>query len=356
MRVLRTIGKYFWRFMVIFSFIVNIILVLVLVGLLLFIFPIKNEIAQPLITGLHSSFVGLDEATIDWTIPVRDTVPVNLDIPLETDTTVVLTDSVPLTVSANITAPGLTVSNATVVLSLPQGLVLPVALDLDVAVRDELPVSLDVRAVIPLEETQLHDVANNLRLLFEPFARGLHNLPNEWGEVPSFAQEVLNGEVNLLNDNDYSTNPWPGYSLTAGLNYPLAGEAVPLENIPLETGIVNQGGIPGLDEQLRPEVYDAGGPEEVNAQAVQTLESFGVSNIFFAPQSEPVATIGGNANATGTDETGTSGGASTVNPPQQDTQTQETQPQGVQPTPMTGNVPPASTEDQGIVPTPNTGG
>ena len=58
-------------------------------------FEIKNQVAQPLVNGLHSSFVGLDQATIDWTIPVRDTIQVQLDIPLETDTVVVLTEPVP---------------------------------------------------------------------------------------------------------------------------------------------------------------------------------------------------------------------------------------------------------------------
>ena len=285
MRVLRAIGKFFWRFMVIFSFIVNIVLVVVLLILGVLLFDIKNNVAEPLVGGLHSSFVGLNEATIDWTIPVRDTVPVNLDIPLETNTTVTLTQAVPLTVTANIVAPGLTVSNAQVTLELPQGLDLPVALDLDVAVRDELPVSLDVRAVIPLEGTQLNDVAQNLQLLFEPFARALNSpdLPENWGDVPNFVSDAVGGDINLLEENDYSRNPWPGYSLTAGLNYSLADEPVPLQNVPLQTGIVTEGGIPGLDEQIRPQVYEAGGPEAVNAQAATTLQSFGVSDEFFVP-------------------------------------------------------------------------
>ena len=46
MRALKTIGKYLWRFMIIFSFIVNIILVMVLLVLGLTIFDIKKNIAQ----------------------------------------------------------------------------------------------------------------------------------------------------------------------------------------------------------------------------------------------------------------------------------------------------------------------
>lgn len=264
MRFFRALGKIFWRFMVIFSFIVNVVLLVVVVALLVFIFDIKSNIAQPLVTGLHSSFVGLDSATIDWTIPVRADVPVNLDIAINRDTIVTLTEDVPLTVVAQIVAPGLTVNNATVYLSLPKDLQLPVALDLPVEVRDTLPVSLDVRAVIPLQNTQLHDVAENLRLLFEPLAIGLTNLPSNFSEVGPFVGDVLNGRVNLLATNDYTARPWQGFSQTAGMNYDLLLEAIPSQNLPHHTGIVSAGGIPALDEQLRPEVYAAGGPAAVN--------------------------------------------------------------------------------------------
>ncbi len=284
MRILRGIGRFFWRFMVIFSFIVNLILVIVLLVLGLLIFDIKNNIAQPLVGGLHSSFVGLDNATIDWTIPVRDTIPVVLNIPLKTNTKVVLSQPVPLTVNALIDLPGINAYNvnATVQLELPAGLELPVNLDLNVPVNETLDVSLDVRAVIPLKETQLHDVAENLRLLFEPLARALYNLPGNFGEAGTLVSSVLSGNPpNLLADNAYSLNPWPGFSKTAGLNYTLLGEPVPAANVPLETGIVPVGGIPALDEQLRPEIYQEGGPAAVNAQAGQGMEAQSVPATYY---------------------------------------------------------------------------
>ena len=94
---MRRLGRYFWRFMVIFSFIVNIVLLVVVGVLLLTLFDIKRNIAQPLVGGLYSAFVGLEDATIDWTIPVRANIPVNLDIPLKQNTIVTLTQAVPLT-------------------------------------------------------------------------------------------------------------------------------------------------------------------------------------------------------------------------------------------------------------------
>ncbi len=280
----RRLGIWLWRFMVIFSFTVNLILVVVLLALVLFIFEIKKEIAQPLVTGLHSSFVGLDEATIDWTIPVRDEIQVRLDIPLQTNTTVVLTSPVPLQVQAFIDLPGINAYgvSANVNLELPAGLQLPVALDLMVPVDQPLPVSLDVRAVIPLRETQLHDVAENLRLLFEPLARGLYALPDDFGEAGELVRGVLDGNApNLLAENEYSQNPWPGYSRTAGLGYDLFDQPVPLQNRPAQTGIVTIGGIRFMDEEIRPDIYAAGGPETINSQAKQDLTARNVEPLYY---------------------------------------------------------------------------
>ncbi|MBC7811190.1 MAG: hypothetical protein H7175_08590 [Burkholderiales bacterium] len=148
---------------------------------------------------------------------------------------------------------------------------------MNVPVDQMLDVSLDVRAVIPLSETQLHDPVDNLRLTFEPIARALYNLPNGFDGVLPFANDVLDGSPpNLLAENDYSLQPWPGYSRTAGLNYGLFGESWPAQNLPMQTGIVAEGGIPALDEQLRPEIYAAGGPDVINQQAEQSLQAQGV--------------------------------------------------------------------------------
>lgn len=298
MRFLRGLGRFFWRFMIIFSFIVNLILVLVLVGALLFIFEIKKGIADPLIGGLHSTAVGLENATIDWTIPVRDTIPVNLDVQLDTDTVVVLTANVPLQVNAQIDLPGINAYGvaANVNLTLPQGLVLPVHLDLDVPVREPaLPVSLDVRAIIPLRETQLADPIRELALLFEPLAIGLHNLPNDFNETFATVGQLLSGEkkaedFNLLATdgtggiNDQPYQPWPGYSRTAGVNYTLFNQPVPQENQPVYTGIVPPGGIPFLDELLaaRRSLYEGDlTPQQINQQAMTNMQAQGVEPIYY---------------------------------------------------------------------------
>jgi len=290
----RRLGRFLWRFMVVFSFIVNLVLVLVLLGAGLLIFEIKNAIAEPLIGGLHSTAIGLRNATIDWTIPVRDNIPVNLDIELKTDTVVVLNAPVPLTVQAVIDLPGLNAENvpATVSLELPAGLQLPVKLDVPVPVRERLDIALDVRAVIPLSETQLVDPINTLGLLFEPLAIALHNLPANWAEAGDLVGIILGGkagELNLLATdgtggiNDSAYVPWAGYSRTAGLNYPLFDQPVPANNQALATGFVPPGGIPFLDELLpgRALIYDQGGVRSVNQQAAEALAARGVAPQFF---------------------------------------------------------------------------
>jgi len=54
----------FWKFAVLFSFLVNAILVLVLLVVVGLIFQIKNGIAAPLIGGLYDNFVLMDKARI----------------------------------------------------------------------------------------------------------------------------------------------------------------------------------------------------------------------------------------------------------------------------------------------------
>lgn len=294
MRVLKAFGKYFWRFMIIFSFIVNIILVIVLLVLGLTIFDLKKNIAQPLLEGLHSSFVGLNNATIDWTIPVHDNIHVDranaqleTNIPINVNETVVtLTQPVPLNVAANINLPGVgNLSNAAVSLTLPAGTRLPVSLGFDLPVQQDVTVSLDVpvdlkvRAVIPLDQTQIHDPVENLRLLFEPLVRALGNLPDNFGQVGPFVSQILSGNApHLLAETPYSQNPWPGYSTTAGTNYTLGNAEIPANNVSSKTGIVAIGGIPLLDSLIRPELYQNGSnPAAINAQTIANLQATGIN-------------------------------------------------------------------------------
>ncbi|MBZ0304452.1 MAG: hypothetical protein K8I82_00155 [Anaerolineae bacterium] len=209
MQIARNFWKAFRNFAIIFSFIMNFVLVVILLIVVREIFIIKNGIAEPLIDGLHSNFVGMDEANITTTIAVEDTIIIDFDLPISQNTTVILTSPVPLSASAAFALPGGGGTiNGQVNLSLPVGLELPVQLNMVVPVEQEIPISLSVPVDIPLNETELHAPFVNLKNLLEPYVRSLDNLPQDWDKVPDFVMDAAQGDVNLLEETEGSRNPW----------------------------------------------------------------------------------------------------------------------------------------------------
>jgi hypothetical protein len=241
-----------------FSFIINFVFLIVILLLLTAIFQITSGIAEPLLGGLYSSFVGLNQARIITTIDVndainvkdqiqvvdainvKDTIPVVLNIPLRQNTVVSLTQPVPITANASFALPGGGGTiRGSVAITLPQGLQLPVALDLNVPVDSSLPidlkvpinlnvpvelkvpVALKVPVNIPLAETQLNDVAKSLQDVIGPLTRVVTNLPRNWNEMWIVIGKLLAGQPpDLLADNDFIRNPWPGFRTGPGANLP----------------------------------------------------------------------------------------------------------------------------------------
>ncbi|MBI5958889.1 MAG: hypothetical protein HY866_09155 [Chloroflexi bacterium] len=233
------------------SFIVNMVLLVVLLIVMMQIFQIKNGILEPLIDGLHRNFVGLDQAVIERTIEVEDEIPVQFDLALNQNTNVVLTSDVPIAASASFTLPGGGgVINGRVDIVLPRGLILPVELNMTVPVDTTIPINLPVAVSIPLKETQLHTPFDNLRSLLEPYVRVLDNLPSDWGDVPDFTVDAIQGEgVNLVSPTEGSENPWPG---------PDAG------TVDTESGVepgTESGTEPGTDAVATPTEGETAGPE-----------------------------------------------------------------------------------------------
>jgi hypothetical protein len=174
-------GQAFKNVALIFSFIVNFVLLIVLLLLLPHIVPILNGTAVPIVDGLSESFIEMNQATITRTISVEDTVPVNLDIELSTSTVVTLTEDVVLgnyPITLVFPGGGGHISGS-VTLVLPTGLSLPVQLNLGVPVRDQIPVNLAVEVSIPLTETQLSTPFARLENLFSPLADQLDQLPKD---------------------------------------------------------------------------------------------------------------------------------------------------------------------------------
>lgn len=193
-------GFSFWEafknIAILFSFAVNLILVIVMMGALMFIFDIKKGIAEPLLGGLYNGFVQMDEARITATIPVNTTIPVNdkvtadFNLPLQQTTNVVLAEDT-LIIGATVDINGgiLQLNNAPTNIRLPKGTVLPIILDLNVPVKQDIPINLNIPVSIPvvvdipLTQTELHQPFTDLRDLFAPYYLLVKGLPSSWGEM-----------------------------------------------------------------------------------------------------------------------------------------------------------------------------
>ena len=157
---------------ILFSFVVNFILIVVLlvvtIPALKMVFTLKTDLVEPLLDDLDSAFVGLGEATIDTTVQIDEPIPIQFDLSLsqtmpisfqlsiEQNTNVVLTAPVPLYTPAQFNLPGGGgVINGNVSLSLPVGMSLPVHLSMVVPVNQTIPVQMNVpvNETIPIQMT-----------------------------------------------------------------------------------------------------------------------------------------------------------------------------------------------------------
>ncbi|GIV97849.1 MAG: hypothetical protein KatS3mg057_2506 [Herpetosiphonaceae bacterium] len=168
-----------YKFMIFFSFGLNLLLLLILAVLGLQLFILKNGLgpAKPLVRELDSAVAGLQNATIKTTVPLSESLPITLKVPVKQDTTVVTIAPVPLNdLPARIVFPGGGGQlNASVNLELPAGMVLPVHLEMTIPLTDSVPVRLSVPVNIPLRETelgppfeQLGNVVKPLKELVDP--------------------------------------------------------------------------------------------------------------------------------------------------------------------------------------------
>jgi len=175
--------KKFWEsfknFAIIFSFIVNIILVIVLLVSPIPLLIANTLIAEPLLVDLDSAFASLGETTINTLVNIQDTMPVVFDLPLNQNTDVILTEPVPLQAPASFILPGGGGSiNGTVNLDLPEGMRLPVSLNMMVPVSTTIPVVMEVPVKIQLAEAGMGPAITKLRAVFSPITGFLQRLPN----------------------------------------------------------------------------------------------------------------------------------------------------------------------------------
>ena len=166
-------GSSFWlafeRFALVFSFSMNVILlvvVLVLAGLLL---PIKDYIARPIMDQVMAEIDQLGETHIKTTILVEDEIQVKFDLPLNQAVNVTTMAPVPIETAAFFTLPGGGgYIRGTVSIDLPANTVLPVRLNTTVPVDQMVPVRMEVPVDINLGETDLKTSVDNFKALLKP--------------------------------------------------------------------------------------------------------------------------------------------------------------------------------------------
>lgn len=197
-------GRFFWQnkpwqafknFAIIFSFVVNFILILVLGVVAILLFPFLSNMVTPLVGGLDESFAEMNEASIVQSIAVDDTMPISFDLPLDQSTDVILSQDVALNVPATFTLPaGGGTINGRVDITLPAGQVLPVNLSMIVPVSQTIPVALDVPVEIPLDKTELATPFARLVELFGPLTGFLEGLPEDNDEFMSRVNAAIRGD------------------------------------------------------------------------------------------------------------------------------------------------------------------
>jgi hypothetical protein len=185
--VVHRLWNAFKNIAILFSFLVNFVLVAIVVILVLqadSLLAIKAQVAEPLLVDLDQAFAALGETTIQSTVYITDTMPVVFGLPLEQDTNVILTQPVPLAVPAQFVLPGGGGAiNGTVNLNLPQGQVLPVALGLNVPVSTTVPVVMKVPVTIELSEAGMGPAIDQLRAVFKPITSFVQSLPDTTDEL-----------------------------------------------------------------------------------------------------------------------------------------------------------------------------
>lgn len=201
---LRTLWHRFSVLAILFSFIVNCLLVIVLLVAVFPLLQLKNNFLEPLLNNLDMAFQGLGTTTInttvevDQTIPISFTLPMNqpldldFELPIEQETNVVLTQPTRVenvTITFVLPAGG-GVINGTGSIVLPANTVLPVHLNMVVPVRRTIPVVMDVPVdqTIPIQmaipvsiqlgEAGLDPAVQELRAVFTPLNDFVQSIPD----------------------------------------------------------------------------------------------------------------------------------------------------------------------------------
>ncbi len=159
----------FWDITGILSLVANAVLLGVIILLGIQIVTLRKALSSGLMRGLYTSFVDMDNASINTTIAVNAQIPLNFNLPVQQNTAVSLTQSAVIPGAHVVIKTALFNINAPADVTLPAGTVLPIALNLQIPVQANIPISLQVPVSIPLSSTGLHDPFINLQTAIRPY-------------------------------------------------------------------------------------------------------------------------------------------------------------------------------------------
>ncbi|MGQ9626515.1 MAG: hypothetical protein ACUVV0_06385 [Anaerolineae bacterium] len=193
----------FEKFAIAFSFVVNMVLVIIVLitALVMLLWgPTLKGMLLPLLPEVMEGVNAMGDATIrtnvaiDDKLPVNFALPVSFEVPIEKEITVELSRPVRINQWADITFPGGGgVLHARVTLDLPTGLRLPLRLyqraetgnlevmtvpvDHMVPVSTTVAVKMNVPVSIPLRDTELGPVVKHFKSLLQPYVDIVEKIP-----------------------------------------------------------------------------------------------------------------------------------------------------------------------------------
>ncbi len=196
---LQRLWRAFANVAIIFSFVVNLVLVLALILAVGPLLQLKTRLLEPLLVNLDRAFLGLGETTIRTTVPVDQSIPIQFDLPL--DQPLGLNFELPITQDTVVVLlRDTSIPNTTVYLNnvpvrttvvLPAGTPLPVRLNMVVPVQKTIPVQMtvpvsqtvpirmEIPVAIQLGPSGLDPAVQRLRDVFVPVRALIEYLPDE---------------------------------------------------------------------------------------------------------------------------------------------------------------------------------
>lgn len=173
----------FKNFAVIFSLIMNVILLIIFLFAALLIIPYINFMTS-FITELNSAFKQLERAELIQTVNINDEIPLSFTLPLsDTVSSFTLVEPITFPITATMDIPDGYSMDGELQTIFPAGMNLPLALNVAIPIEQSVPISLNIDIAIPIDETDLGGTLNEINAIYDPLERFLIQFPSSNEEL-----------------------------------------------------------------------------------------------------------------------------------------------------------------------------